>query len=190
MLACNNNASSVAADEKSKKQQGIATPESALTNNADSWEQNFIRLKQAIANGNREAIKSFVNFPINNQGNEIWYLANPELVMEIRPKPVKPFTANDFDQYFSSLFGVDFRKTMQALDENKLFENYNSTSEALEIVQGYLSTLKASFDKKQEKITLALETASTGSSNMKFTRFYYFDVINGKDITFSGVHQE
>lgn len=188
-LSCINSPQNKPSVEKST-QQGIR--ESSLGRRSDSskWDDNFFKLIKAITTGDRNAIKSFIDFPIKNKGNEIWYLADSKLVMEISPKEIKPFTEADFDKYFSSIFALDLRKTLEKLNVEEFFKTNNSTSPEIEVVKDSKSKLEASYDKSKHKLTLALVTILGGQGNLKFTIYYQFDVLNDQEIKFRQVHVE
>ena len=160
------------------------------SSDSSKWTDNFLELKKAITTGNRQAVKSFIDFPINNKGNEIWYLADSKLVMEISSKDIKPFTEADFDKYFSSIFALDLRKSLEKLNVEEFFKTNKSISPDIEVVKGSKSKLEANFDNSKHKITLALVTNFAEQANSKFTIYYQFDVLNDQNIKFSQVHVE
>jgi hypothetical protein len=80
------------------------------------WTDQFLALQKAIISEDLNAMKLFIDFPILNKGNEIWFLADSKLVMDIDPKVIKPFTESDFDKYFSNIFALDLRKTLEKLN--------------------------------------------------------------------------
>lgn len=188
LLACNNNAPKTV--EVKPNEPSALIKETGSKEVANNWQQNFKLLKQAIVSGNKNAVKDFVQFPIENKGNEIWYFGDDALVMEIPSKPIKPFTASDFDTYFSPIFGIDLRKSLEKIDETKLFENNSTQTEAMEIIPGAKTKLTTSFNAAEQKITMELESIINENKGYTQTRFYYFDVANGKDIWFTGVHAE
>jgi hypothetical protein len=165
-----------------KKEQGPGS--------SPNWTDNFTKLKNAIATGDRKEVKSFIDFPIKNEGNEIWYLADSKLVMEIDPKETKPFTESDFDEYFSSIFSLDLRKTLEVLNLEEFFRTNKSTSPDVEVVKGSKSTLGANFDSAKRKITLALATDIAEQGTSKLTIYYQFNVLSDQSIEFGGVHVE
>ena len=160
------------------------------SSDSSKWKDNFLDLKKAITTGDRNAIKYFIDFPIKNKGNEIWYLADSKLVMEISPKEIKPFTEADFDKHFSSIFTLDLRKTLEKLNVEEFFKTNKSTSPEIEVVKGSKSKLEAAFDNSKHKITLALATNLTEHANSKFTIYYQFDVLNDQNMKFREVRVE
>ena len=160
------------------------------TNHADSnkWTDSFLELRKAIAAGDRDAVKTFIDFPIRNKGNEIWYVADSRLVMEIDPKVIKPFTEADFDKYFSPVFGIDLRKTLGILNTEEFFRTNKSTTPEIEVVKDSKSKLTATCNKSAQKVTLTLIT--TGKGGIWFSIAYLFDITTDQRIRFRSVHAE
>jgi hypothetical protein len=189
-LACANSDQDKASSEAtSQKDTGTVSGD---RQNVDSgkWTDNFLELKRSITTGDRDAVKAFIDFPIKSKSNEIWYLADSKLVMEIDPKEIKPFTESDFDKYFSSIFSQDLRKTFEKINIDEFFKKNKTTSEEIEVAKGSKSTLEASIDNSKHKIIFALVTNLTGQGNSKFTTYYQFDVLNDQNIKFREVHVE
>jgi hypothetical protein len=160
------------------------TPEQS--SDSSKWTDSFLELKEAITTGDRKAVKSFIDFPIKNKENEIWYLADSKLVMEISSKEIKPFTEADFDKYFSSIFALDLRKTLAKLNVEEFFKTNKSTSPEIEVVKDSKSKLEASYDKTTQKVTLTLLT--TGQEFAEFAVAYEFDITPDQKIKFRQVH--
>jgi hypothetical protein len=174
-----------------KSQQDISNSTTLRqSRNSSKWTDNFLKIKKAITSGDRESVKSFIDFPIKNKENEIWYLADSKLVMEINPKEIKPFKEADFDNYFSSVFSLDLRRTLEKLNVEEFFKTNKNASPEIEVIKGSKSKLEATFDDSKHKIILALVTSLTGQANSKFTIYYQFDVLNDQNIKFRGVHVE
>jgi hypothetical protein len=173
------------------KQQGTGNaPVHGQSSDSTKWTANFLEFIKAVTAGDKKAVKFFIDFPIKNKGNEIWYLADSRLVMEISPKEIKPFTEADFDKYFSSIFALDLRKTLEKLDVEEFFKTNKSASPQIEVVKGSKSKLEATFDNSKQKIIVALVTTLTEQANSKFTIYYQFDVLNDQTIKFREVRVE
>lgn len=168
-------------------EKDIAYPYTAgQSSDSSKWTDSFIELKKAITTGDRKMVKTFVDFPIKNKGNEIWYLVDSKFVMEIDPKKIKPFTETDFDKYYSSIFTLDLIKTFEKLDIENFFKTNKNTSPELEVVKGSKSRLEASYDKTTHKVTLNLFT--TGKEIGEFAVIYEFDITPDQKIKFRQVH--
>ncbi|MCW3073128.1 MAG: hypothetical protein JWP69_197 [Flaviaesturariibacter sp.] len=151
----------------------------------NKWNDNFRAFVQAVTKGNSKAVKSFIDFPIKNEGNEIWYLADSKLVMDIDPDKIKPFTEADFDKYFSSIFTMDLRKTLERLELDQFFKSNTATSEEIEVVKGTKSRLEASFEPTTKKVMLVV--LSKGKEFSEFAVQYEFDVTPEQKVKFRQV---
>src|SRR5690606_20408610 len=149
------------------------------------WQVSFKELRLAIMNGDKIAIKNFINFPIKNPGNEIWFVADSKLVMDINPEEIKPFTEKDYDRYFNSIFTVDLRRTIKELDLEEFFINLKASSPEIEVVENSKSRLEASLDKSKNILTLSM--ISTSNEFGKFTIDYIFEITDDQKIKFRHV---
>ena len=150
------------------------------------WTDHFLLLKKAIITGDKEGVKGFIKFPITSKGNEIWYLANSRLVMDIDPKKIKPFTEEDFDKYFYAIFTIDFSQTLEKLDTEKFFSTGKGSSPEIEVVKDTKSKLTAIY----EKGNLKLDLLTTGKDQLRFTIAYEFDITPGQQILFRQVRMK
>ena len=189
-ISCTNSTQNKPSTDLTSQQSTNNSAAVGQSSDSSKWSDNFLKLKKAISTGDKNAVKSFIDFPIKNKGNEIWYLADSKLVMEISPKEIKPFTEADFDKYFNSIFSLDFRKTFEKLNVEEFFKTNKNTSPEIEVVKGSKSKLEASFDPSKHKLTLALVTTLAEQANSKFTIYYKFDVLNNQNIKFGEVHVE
>lgn len=185
-LACTNSTQDKFSTDATLQKDTSNSSNTEQSSDSSKWTDNFLELKKAITTGDRKAVKTFVDFPIKNKGNEIWYLADSRLVMEIDPKEIKPFTEADFDKYFSSIFALDLRKTFEKLDVEEFFKTTKSTSPEIEVVKDSKSKLEANYDKTTNKVTLTLLT--TGKELPEFAVIYEFDITPDQKIKFRQVH--
>lgn len=183
MSCANSTANRASADLTSPKKS--ANPTTEFYSDSCKWINNFLELQKAITTGDKGALKLFIDFPVKNKGNEIWYIADSRLVMEIDPKEIKPFTEADYDKYFSSIFAMDLRKTLEKMNVEEFFRIGKSTSPEIEVVKGSKSKLKVSYDKRTQKITLSL--LSTGKGFSAYTIIYEFDIMPDQKIRFKQV---
>lgn len=166
--------------------QGNAANETAPQQKPDStaWTQSFLKFSKAVTSGDKKAVKNFIDFPIKNEGNEIWFLADSKLVMEIEPDKVKPFTESDYEKYFSSIFSIDLRKTLEKIDTRQFFKTHESTSPEVEVVKDSKSCLTAEYDKASQKLTLLLNNKG---EEFELSVRYEFDIIAGQQLKFRQV---
>jgi hypothetical protein len=189
-LSCTNSTQNKPSTDLTSQQTTDSSTTVGQSSDSSKWTDKFLELKKAISMGDRNAVKSFIDFPIKNKGNEIWYLADSKLVMEINPREIKPFTEADFDKYFSSIFALDLRKTFEKLNVEEFFKTNKSTSPEIEVVKGSKSKLEATFDKSKHKLLFALVTTVTEQADSKFTTYYQFEVLNDQNIKFKEVSVE
>lgn len=154
------------------------------TGDSSSWQDSFLKLTNAISTGDKKTVKPFFEFPVNNEGNEIWFLADSRLVMEIDPKKIKPFTESDFDKYFSSLFTLDLRKTLEKIDKDNFFKTLESTSPEITIIEDTKSKLTTIFDKSTNILTFLL--INTGK-DFEYSIQYEFHYTSDKTFKFKQV---
>ena len=140
---------------------------------SNNWNKEFLEFSKAVISGDRSAVKKFIDFPIKNEGNEIWLLADSKLVMEIDPDNIKPFTEADYDKYFSSIFAMDLRKTLEKMNTDQLFRTHESTSPEIEVVKDVKSITTATYDKANNKLTLVLNNKG---EEFETSIIYQFDV--------------
>lgn len=162
----------------------INTDIEQLSDNS-TWTVHFRTLQKAIASGDRIAVKSFIDFPIKDEGNDIWYIADSKLVMEIDPKKIKPFTEADYEEYFGAIFSLDFRKTFEKLNLEEFFQNNSATSPEIEFLKGTKSQLQASYDKAAQKLTL---TVLSSGESFEFAVIYEFAIDVDQKIKLRQVH--
>lgn len=173
-----NKASEVSSSQDNKANLSSPKPDST------AWTQSFLEFSKAIVSGDKEVVKKFIDFPIKNEGNEIWLLADSKLAMELDPDKIKPFTEADYDKYFSSIFSIDFRKTLEKLDTGQFFRTHESTSPEIEIVKDSKSSLIATYDKATKKIALTLNTKG---DQFELSEIFQFDIISGHQLKFRQV---
>jgi hypothetical protein len=185
-LSCTNPAQNKTSSEAALQKDARNVSSIEQSGDSSKWTDNFLAFKKALTTGDRNAVKAFIDFPIKNKGNEIWYLANPKLVMEIDPKEIKPFTESDFDKYFSSIFAMDLRETLDKLNVEEFFKTTKSTSQEIEVVKNSKSKLEANYDKTTHKVTLTLLT--TVQKFSEFAVIYEFDITTDQQFKFRQVH--
>ena len=179
ILSCSNSTQVENSGHSANQTNQVSTSSDSV-----SWQDNFLKLYSAISNGDRKAIKMFIDFPIMNEGNEIWLLADSRLVMEMDHDQIKPFTEADFDKYFSAIFSLDLRKTLEKTDTAKFFKFLEDTSPEIEVVENSKSRLTVTFDKSMNKLTLLL--LNTGR-DFEFAVQYEFEYTAEKMFRFRHV---
>ncbi len=89
------------------------------------WIDNFREFRNAVYQRDIIKVKSFIDFPVMNINNEIWYLVyadNETRLSKISDK-IKPFTEQDFDKYFDILFSKKFITCINKIKTEELYKN-------------------------------------------------------------------
>ncbi len=132
------------------------------------WHDSFKKLVAAISKGDKAATRSFIDFPVMNEGNEIWFLADSKLVMEMDGDKIRPFTEADYDKYFSSIFAADLRQTVGKLDTATFFKTFEASSPEIEVVPDSKSQVTATYDREKKQIFLLLNTKSETEFSVQY----------------------
>jgi len=167
-----------------------ATPDPRMAAPSPGWEDSFNAFRAAIARGDRAVSKQFVDFPILNEGNEIWDLAYHQDYQRISKLPAnpQPFTAADFDQYFNDIFTKRFVRSVLSLNVEELFEK--GTSKTADFKDGSITyKMLATYDADAQTLTLNLasQTKDRSEDNGMFNVIYQFDIVQGTQIRFRQV---
>ena len=138
------------------------------------WQESLSNFRTALLTGDKAAVKSFFVFPIRDPGNDIWLVADLSFASTIDPQKIKPFSETDFDKYYSSVFSMDFRKTLEKIDIAALARDAKTSTAELIIAAPATSKMNARFNKTAQTICLSLVTKSPEFG--QFTIDYYFDI--------------
>jgi hypothetical protein len=178
------------ADQNKPAEESISQGNSAKattpqqSSDSITWTNSFLEFSKAVISGDKDAVKKFIDFPIKNEGNEIWFLADSKLVMEIDPDKIKPFTEADYEKYFSSIFSLDLRKTLEKIDTGQFFKTHESTSPEIEVVKDSKSALIAAYNKGAQKMTLLLNNKG---QEFELSVRYEFDITPDQELKFRQV---
>jgi hypothetical protein len=151
----------------------------------EGWIEDVNKFREALLTGNRDLVKSYFTFPINEPGNDIWFCVNSRFAASLDPKKSTPFKELDFDKYYSELFGVDFKKTFELIELSKLSTTSTVQSPKIEIIPESKSHMKASIDKARKVLTL--EVINEAKAFGKFSLKYQFRILNNSTIKFKNV---
>ncbi|MBK8951256.1 MAG: hypothetical protein IPM85_01755 [Chitinophagaceae bacterium] len=135
--------------------------------------------------GDKATVKSYFDFPIENPGNDIWYVADTRFVSKMKPDKIVPFQESDFDTYYSAILPIDFRKTLEKINIKKLVKDKSTETSELIVVSPATSKMKATYSEGTKTVTLSLITKSPEFG--QFTIDYHFKVLTDGNIKFSYV---
>ncbi len=151
----------------------------------DDWSVNLSKFKDAVVRGDKVTVKSFFEFPIENPGNDIWFVADTRNVTKMSPNKIVPFQESDFDNYYGAILSKDFRMTLEKVDIKKLAKDTLTETPELIVVSPATSKMKATHSESANTITLSLISKSP-----EFGRFsidYHFKILPDGNIKFSYV---
>jgi hypothetical protein len=165
-----------------------------------SWVNSFNLLRTAIYQGDKAAVKKFIDFPVMSENNEIWSIVafdDPKVKSGAEGKIV-PFEESDFDRHFKAFFPKEF---ITALLKVKAKDLYSSgTFETKEIKdtadeQYNAQRLFADVDRKEMTLTLNLNSGSTvkneegeDESFGESSLVYVFDILKNGQLKFKAIH--
>lgn len=97
--------------------------ETSQSSNCTNWVNSFREFRSAIYAHDKAKASKFVDFPILDVGNEIWYLAYgyDERISQL-PNTIKPFTEQDFHKYFDNLFSKRFINAILKIKSEELYK--------------------------------------------------------------------
>ncbi|NHM02841.1 hypothetical protein [Flavobacterium difficile] len=159
--------------------------------------ENFRDFRNAVYQKNKVKVKRFIDFPIYNENNEIWYLeniANEEFLKKLTEK-ITPFPESEFDKHFDKIFTKLFISGILKIKSEILFnEGEYETIELTEKNTKY--KIYANYYKKSNEIVLNLTTVSPIKVNdgeneiiekSEYNVIYYFKIENGENIKFKQI---
>lgn len=159
------------------------------------WIDNFREFRKAVYQKDKKKVKQYIDFPIRNENNEIWYLVygtDDKEINRISDK-IEPFTENDFDKYFDKIFTKRFVNTILKIKSEDLFKN--KSVETIDFTEGSNTTYKmyGNYDQAEKKLTLNLASKTVIKDDNgevqdggEFNIIYQFDILKGK-LKFRGV---
>lgn len=123
-----------------------------------TWINDFRAFRDAVYHNERAKVKGFVDFPIVNPGNDIWYIVYAGDVKEMPDIPdSKPFTEKDLDKYYNKIFTNTFIKCLLKIKTEELYRKGEIASPDLKAGNS-ISRLSATVDKTENTLELNLYT--------------------------------
>ncbi len=171
----------------------VKTTDSPAVN--DEWIADFKKFRDAVYKNDKAAIKSFIDFPLMNENNEIRDLAylNEEITPETQDEnQIKPFTEIEFDKRYSNIFPRHFIKSILKVKTDSLLKY--GKYETIDLNEQDTLIYKIYTDVDSGKILrlhlwtnrpIKLENGEFDAA--EFSIIYEFDIINSKHLKFSRV---
>lgn len=95
--------------------------------------QEFTNFRNAVYQGNIRATKSFMQFPVMNTNNDIWYMVLNEQEQQFRKinsQKIIPFTEADLTLYYRKIFPKAFVISLLKINTDTLFKKGSASSRA------------------------------------------------------------
>lgn len=149
LYSCNNGSSG------SDHQTTIDSTKAGIDTLNSSWIEDFREFRNAVYFGNISKVKTYFKFPISDEYNGIWAIAQSDWTKS-NDSTIIPFTEKHFDKYYNMLFTKEFIKSILKIKSEELFLK-NSSSSGLFVqdsITNYMMT--ASVDKTDKILHLVL----------------------------------
>ncbi len=194
-FSCQQNANqpSVGEDSTTKAEQSNDVADS-------SWVTSFNALRNAIYQGDKAAVKKFIDFPVMSENNEIWSIVafdDPKIKSGDEAKIV-PFVEGDFDRHFNAFFPKEFITSLLKIKVKELYSSGTfETKEIKDTANEHYSSqrLFADVDSKAMTLTLNLNSESTvknedgeDESFGESSLVYVFDILKNGQLKFKAIH--
>ena len=160
---------------------GTLSPQSSSI----TWRESLSDFRKALLNVDIKSVKGYFAFPIMNPGNDIWMVADMKNATRMAPNKIVPFKESDLDQHFSSIFAIDFRKTFEEIDIEKLATTGLEESPELKILPPATSKMKAVYSETKKTIILSLITKSPEFG--QYSIDYHFKISTSSEVRFTHV---
>ncbi len=158
-------------------------------NDSTLWLRELKEFRNSVYINDKSRIKSYIDFPILNENNEIWYLAygGNSRKFETIPERIKPFTEKDFDVYYSKIFTKQFIKAFLKVKTQELYSK-GKTETAVLTENSTTYSIHATLENKGKILRLTLNSNTISRDEKgeimdggEFSVAYFFDILeNGK----------
>jgi len=198
-ISCNQNAEKKAVTEKKENLETSHTEnkiiESKLQVNKSI--ESFKEFRNAVYKKDQVKIKTFVDFPIYNENNEIWYLEgiSDEKFLKKLTDKILPLSETEFVKHYNKIFTTYFVDAILKIKSEILFDK--GEFETIELTKnGTKYKIYATYDKGKNEITLNLASETPIKLNDGENDFiekeecniiYYFKIENGENLKFKQI---
>ena len=158
------------------------------------WIDHFREFRTAVYQQDKNKVKSFIDFPIMNDNNEIWDMVYQGKGGPLLSDKIKPFTEKDFDLHYNKLFTKRFIAALLKIKTDELYTK--GETETVTLHDGAATTYKiiASFDKQAHllQLNLASDTIIKNASGEvedggEYNEIYYFIITAAGKIKFKQI---
>src|SRR5215831_17913501 len=185
-ICCNGNNPEAERHKTDNANKAVTDSKKSIQQNeANSWIDNFRKFRTAIYENDRKTVKTFIDFPIMNENNEMWELVEPDKTYNPSDSLIKPFTEQDFDKYFHKIFPKKFVNTILKIKTAELSKNGQYRTVDFSEGKSTVYYMYATYDKPGKQLNLILGT-STYHDDIEGgeTIGYMFKVLNDGEIRF------
>ncbi|MEY2638805.1 MAG: hypothetical protein RIR90_287 [Bacteroidota bacterium] len=121
--------------------------------------QEFTNFRNAVYQGNIRATKSFMEFPVMNTNNDIWYVVlndQEQQFRKINSRKIIPFTEADMTLYYRKIFPKAFVISLLKINTDTLFKKGSASSyaNAEDSITNY--SMDVFYDKEVGRLSLNL----------------------------------
>ena len=198
-LSCNQNTEKKSVTEKKENLETSNTENKNIEPKVkiNTSIESFKEFRNAVYQKDKVKVKTFIDFPIYNENNEIWYLegiADEKFLKKITDK-ITPFTETEFDKHYDKIFTTCFVKAILKIKSEILFKN--GEYETIELTKDETKyKIYATYDKINKGITLNLDMETPiklndGENDLietaEYNIFYIFKIEDGKNIKFKQI---
>ena len=190
IITCGENNFLSTAETRHAQEDDAVKVKTAPQADTSGWIYSFRKFRTAVYQRNKDSLKSFIDFPILNDNNEIWYLVynGNEKAIGLLPEKIKPFTERDFDLHHDKLFSKNFINALLKIKTEELYQK--GSTETITLQDGKATGYKmyATFDKAAGTLSLNLasktiikDAGGKEQDGGEFNEIYMFSILrNGK----------
>lgn len=181
-IACNNEQDLKSINTETKKEDSISA--ATLIIDSNLWIEDFRNFRDAVYKRDIEKVITYFDFPINKEGEGIWFFAKNADDFFAKSDSSKKFTEKEFYKYFDKIFSKEFVKTLLKIKTKDLLTEHETQS--IEIKEGkfkkYFLSIGVDSLKKSLYLNLDIDDVfiqKDGDINpMEFSTILVFDIID------------
>jgi hypothetical protein len=195
IISCGEHKKEAGSQVKPSNRDTATTNSAAQPGNCSNWVDNFREFRNAVYANNRSRVRDFIDFPVMNANNEIWYLVytGDKRIRQL-PDTIKPFTEQDFDKYFDKLFSKRFINTILKIKSEDLYKKGEVETIEFKESSNTIYKMYATFNKKECTLILNLFSDSVIKDEKgevqdggEYSVIYEFVVLKNGQIKFKQV---
>lgn len=159
------------------------------------WIKSFTAFRTAVYNNNKQKVKSFIDFPLISEFNQIWQLVDQGNKQPDKTNhSSKAFTEDDFNTYYNKLFPATFKKAIMTIKSGELKKKGEAESAASRYDKSTTYKMYATLDSTTQTLTLALGFQRTiknkkgePDDHEEYGIVYTFSILSNGQLKFTDV---